>query len=498
MNIQSLLDSAPATQLPDERTMSDVAAQIGTLTNTQVYPRSITVSTQGAYFLARTSQGRRLALLTTSSAGVDFPTAPQWSEHSLSGQSVHLALLPMDTPTAAWLRKQFTWLEPTPLGLAKSVGCGDRLGLATPGHIRAVRACKSGIRPILAQQSIREMTRTQRSPTQVVDDAMWGVFQEGWRTGYGADADHLKTFEDIDRCVEAGYTFYTFDPGAYVDNDNQPSKFDALPWQELETTAADTRARYGNRFDAETLQRSFVKYGGAIAQVTKLCRYLKTAMNGRPYEVEVSVDETDQPTTYAEHYIVASELRRMGVEWVSLAPRFVGRFEKGVDYIGDLQAFEQECAAHVKVIQELGPYKLSIHSGSDKFSIYPIVSRLAGDLVHLKTAGTSYLEALRSVARCDPDLFRNVYAMAHVRYGTDRASYHVSADPAHAPKVSLAGIDDLQSVLDQFDAREMLHVCFGSILGKYGTEIKAVLDQNEETHYADLERHFARHLASFC
>jgi hypothetical protein len=88
--------------------------------------------------------------------------------------------------------------------------------------------------------------------------------------------------------------------------------------------------------------------------------------------------------------------------------------------------------------------------------------------------------------------------MAHVRYAVDRASYHVSADPAHAPKVSLAGITDLQGILDQFDAREMLHVCFGSILGKYGTEIKAVLDQNEETHYTDLERHFTKHLSSFC
>jgi hypothetical protein len=498
MNIQSLLDSAPANQPLDERAMSDVAAQLGTLTNTYVYPRSITVSGQSAYFLVRTEHGKRLALLTGSVAGVDLPATPEWHEHTLDGKCLRLALLPLEASNAAWMRKQFAWLQPTPLGLAKSVGCGDRLGLATPGHLRAVRACKSGIRPILAQQSIREMTRTQRTPQQVVDDAMWGVFQEGWRTGYGADADHLKTFEDIDHCAAAGYTFYTFDPGAYVDNDSQPSKFDALPWHELETTAADTLARYGARFDAETLRRSFVKYGRAIAQVTRLCRYLKTAMGDRPYEVEVSVDETDQPTTYAEHFLVASELRRLGVEWVSLAPRFVGRFEKGVDYIGDLNAFEQECAAHVKVIQELGPYKLSIHSGSDKFSIYPIVSRLAGDLVHLKTAGTSYLEALRAVARCDPDLFRNVYAMAHVRYAVDRASYHVSADPMRAPKVSLKGVTDLQAVLDQFDAREMLHVCFGSILGKYGAEIKAVLEQNEETHYADLERHFARHLASFC
>ena len=498
MNIQSLFDLAYPVEELDERSTGDLVAQFGVLTGAQVYPRSITSFEGGILFLIHDSAGKRLALLSQIQHDLSLSRHPEWQAVQLDGQTLQLTRLPLEASTAAWLRHIFTWLVPTTLGLAKSAGCGDRLGLATPGHIRAIRACKNGIRPIFAQQSIREMTRTQRSPIQVVDDAMWGVFQEGWRAGYGADADHLKTFEDIDRCATAGYTFYTFDPGAYVDNDNQPSKFDALPWQELETTSADTRARYGNQFDADTLQRAFVKYGRAIGQVSKLYRYLKSTMNERPHEVEVSVDETDQPTSYAEHYIVASELHRLGVEWVSLAPRFVGRFEKGVDYIGDLKAFEHDCAAHVKVSKELGPYKLSIHSGSDKFSIYPIVSRLAGDLVHLKTAGTSYLEALRSVARCDAALFGEVYALAHERYAEDRASYHVSADPARAPKVGLAGISDLQSVLNQFDAREMLHVCFGSILGKYGSRIKAVLDQNEETHYADLQRHFERHLESFC
>ena len=70
---------------------------------------------------------------------------------------------------------------------------------------------------IFAQQSIREMTRTGRSPDDVMDDATWGVFQEGWRAGVGADADHLKTTADIDLCVAAGYTFFTIDPGAHVD-----------------------------------------------------------------------------------------------------------------------------------------------------------------------------------------------------------------------------------------------------------------------------------------
>jgi hypothetical protein len=497
MNMQSFLHTASPEVVLDERTMDGVAAQLGELTGGQVYPRSITQVNGAAFFVMRNAHGKSLATLTEAPMATGLPVV-HTSNAMLDGLNLQLSILAMDPTTAAWLRQRIDWLRPAPLGLAKSVGCGDRLGLATPGHVRAVRACQSGIRPIFAQQSIREMTRTQRTPTQVLDDAMWGALQEGWRDGYGADADHLKTFEDVDRCVAAGYTFFTFDPGAQVDNDNNPAKFDRLPWEDLETTAADTRVRYGKQLDPFVLETGFVKYGRAIAHVTGMYRYLKNAMNDRPFEVEVSVDETDLPTSADEHTIVATELHRLGVAWVSLAPRFIGRFEKGVDYIGDLQAFEQDCAVHARLARQLGPYKLSIHSGSDKFSIYPIVSRLAGDLVHLKTAGTSYLEALRTVARCDVKLFTAVYQLAHSRYAEDRASYHVSADTSRAPRADLAGVADPQTILDQFDARQMLHVCFGSILGKYGVQIKAVLEQNEETHYADLERHFVRHLAAFC
>jgi hypothetical protein len=86
----------------------------------------------------------------------------------------------------------------------------------------------------------------------------------------------------------------------------------------------------------------------------------------------------------------------------------VGTFEKGVDYIGNLDEFEQSFARHLAVSKTYGPYKLSLHSGSDKFSVYPIAARVAGELVHLKTAGTSYLEALRAIAKVNPGLFREV------------------------------------------------------------------------------------------
>jgi tagaturonate epimerase len=214
-------------------------------------------------------------------------------------------------------------------------------------------------------------------------------------------------------------------------------------------------------------------------------------------EVEISVDETDTPTTPVQHIYVANELRRLGVQWVSLAPRFVGRFEKGVDYIGDPAAFDADVAVHAAIARRLGPYKLSLHSGSDKLSVYGAFGRRAGTLAHIKTAGTSYLEALRTIAPLDPALFRAIYALAHERYGHDRASYHVSAVAARAPAPEAVADVNLASLLDQFDAREMLHVTFGSALAAYGERLLAVLRSHPDAYDANLERHFIRHLAAF-
>jgi len=353
-----------------------------------------------------------------------------------------------------------------------------------------------------------------------MDDALWGVFQEGWRQPWGADADHLKTTDDIDLCVAAGYTFFTVDPGDHVDNavensnfEIRISKFRALPWAELEDTPDDLRRRYlGRRFEVETFTLEFDeagllqaarKYSRAIAHTVRMYRHLAAApptpptLGGGDFELEMSVDETETPTSIEEHFFIASELRRLGVQWVSLAPRYVGRFEKGVDYIGDLAEFEAEIARHAAIARVLGPYKLSIHSGSDKFSIYPIVARHTRGLVHLKTAGTSYLEALRTVAQVEPALFREILALARERYDTDRATYHVSAQLVNVLPTEALDDADLPGLLEQFDARQVLHVTFGSALDRFGGEILSLLAAHEEAHYAALETHFEKHLSPF-
>jgi hypothetical protein len=475
-------------------------------TGLSVYPRSVVEVDGVTYFMGREDSGKRLGI-QGDAAGFE------------GVRQGEMTLCPLTAANAAALRERLPWLRPQPLGLQTSAGCGDRLGPATPGHLRALRQA-AGIAPILAQQSMRENARTGRTPQQVMDDALWGVFQEGWREPWGADADHLKTVEEIDLCVAAGYTFFTVDPGDHVDNEAHTAplevlkkKIHALPWDELDDSPEGLHARYLDHrvtlgefvleFDRMTLARAAAKYGRAIAHTARMARHL--AGRAEAWELEMSVDETETPTSAEEHYFVASELKRLGVHWVSLAPRYVGRFEKGVDYLGDpsagsrqvLAEFEAELAKHAAIARALGPYKLSIHSGSDKFSIYPIFARLTGGLVHLKTAGTSYLEALRTVARVAPPLFREVVAYARARYPQDRATYHVSAEVSRVPPVGQMADSELPSLLDQFDTRQVLHVTFGSVLDRLGPELLAVLDSHEEAHYAALERHFAQHLSPF-
>ncbi|CAA9466409.1 MAG: D-tagaturonate epimerase [uncultured Rubrobacteraceae bacterium] len=457
--------------------------------------------------------GPRVAVLVPSGSRV-----LSGFEGETSATGDHTLLIgPTSAANLEALRDLMPWLRPRLLGKRTSAGFGDRLGLATPGHVRALRAAGGDLAPIFAQQSIREMERTGRSPQEVLDDATWGACAEGWQEGFGADADHLKTDEDVDACVAAGYSFFTFDPGEYVDDGAEAAgasalhaALDDLPWQDLEDLPADLKRRYLDHefeadghevgFDELSLTLAAVKYGAAVAHVVRLYRHLQAAMGERDFEVEVSVDETESPTTHAQHVYIATELRRLGVRWVSLAPRYVGRFEKGVDYIGDVTEFEEDIKVHAAIARTVSPeepYKLSLHSGSDKFSVYPAFVRQTRGLAHLKTAGTSYLEALRTVAALDSDFFRRIYDFARGRYEEDRASYHVSARLDRAP---VADSDaQLPALLEQFDAREILHVTFGSVLkeASFRDRLLGLLREHPDHYAADLERHFLRHLEPF-
>ena len=411
---------------------------------------------------------------------------------------------------------------PNTLGLAPSFGFGDRIGLATPGHVAAMNRCGKGILPIFPQQSIREMARTSRTPRQVMDDAMNGAIASGWVGPIGADADHLKTPEDVNATAEVGFTFFTIDPSGNVDQ--KADNYDeATLRSRFATVVGDIGWFDGYRgqaiklstgtvinLDEQACMRAAVKYGKAIQHAIDLAKHIDQVhrVENRDYEIELSVDETDQPTTLAEHYIIADQCLKHGMKLVSLAPRFIGDFEKGVDYKGDHAALERSLADHAAIAKQLGPYKLSLHSGSDKVSIYTALAKATAGQFHVKTAGTSYLEALRVVAKHDPSSFKAIIAFARSRYDVDKATYHVSATLADAPEPHDVDDKTLEAeYLECWDTvahgkgftkpgRQILHCTFGSVLtdAKFGPLVKDVLKSHADTYLSVLDDHFGRHL----
>ena len=493
------------------------------LLDVQPYPDSITVSDRMAVALVRRTADKHLLMMTENDAvRSDFRGTP--CRVQLPGNSVRAKLCPLSPENAQQLRDHIPFLAPIVPNTALSFGLGDRLGLATPGHICSIRG--RNITPVLAQQSIREMLRTRRGPHDVISSATWGALQMGYRGGYAADADHLRTIEDISFTLGAGFSMYTVDPGAHVDASAERAeasdlvaRAEALPWKALETTLGDCRRRYGDRtvtvrghrdtfslhVTADDALRVMCKYGRAIAHTATLYRYLVGQRARNQFMFEISVDETDSPTSAAEHFCVASELKRLGVQWDSLAPRLIGSFHKGVDYVGDLGQFRAGFRQHALIAEHFGTYKLSLHSGSDKFTIYPIIAELTGGRMHIKTSGTSYVEALRVVAAAAPDLFREIVAFAKQCYAEDRAEYHVGGDRGAVPDPYSLRDAELPDIMDQRDTRQVCHVTFGSILTsqradgrfRFRQRLLTVLEQNEEAYYRRLEQHFSRHLRPF-
>jgi hypothetical protein len=407
-----------------------------------------------------------------------------------------------------------------PLGLKKSFGYGDRLGLATPGHLKTALKFKD-FAPIFAQQSIREMERTARTPTEVMKAAVDALNRNNFTGVWGADADHLKNEKDVQYTAAAGFCFFTIDPSAFVVNeaDHMTEQqleegvkklvadkiFDSADWEKM---YLDKKIDVGSgvvlSFTRTDLRRAAIKYARAIAHSAEMSQFIIKASAGKPYEIEVSVDETDSPTSSVEHLFFGMELKRRNVKVVSLAPRFIGEMEKGIDYKGDLKAFEAKLKEHVAIAKFCGPYKISVHSGSDKFSIYPIVGRVCGDLLHVKTAGTSYLEALRVVVRRDVPLFKEIASYCHGRFATDRKTYHISTTDDQVAQLARNTSGNLEHLyLEEIPGRQVLHVTFGSVLtqGKrangqtFKDALLDTLNKNAGLYDEVLEIHFDKHLS---
>jgi hypothetical protein len=467
----------------------------------RIYRRSLRRQSGTLYFIGSDGTDKHLYLVGTSPIHADFTGIS-----SKSG-GLHLLQAKLSAENAKVLHALFPFTEPVSLRhRTTTIGCGDRLGLATAGHIRAVRGFDAA--PVLAQQSVRELTLTRRDFPGVVRDASFLVFQEGYEEGYGADGDHLKNIADIDTALDAGMPMITLDLTEVMapePADWGESRINAA-FQELDAGLRERVASEyeGRQFDLSGCRISFapvearrcaLMYSKALSFAAEVDQHLRDR-RGSQYDLEISIDETSTPTLPAHHLFIAAELQRRGVAVTSMAPRFIGEFQKGIDYIGDLAEFERQFAVHCAIARARGGYKISIHSGSDKFSVYPAIGRHTDMRLHLKTAGTSWLQAVRVIARVNPGLFRRMLTRAISCFPEATKLYRVAADLSAVPAADRVADGELEKYLDPKDSRQLLHITYGGLLDDPGirSEFFATLTAHEQLHDAVVQEHMEKHV----
>jgi hypothetical protein len=470
----------------------------------KVYPTSIHKLGESIVMVARDEKSRFL-LVVSNYKGV-VPKGFVGEEIKLSKGGVALKC-PLDVTNAAALKQHFPWTAPSSLrNVRTTVGCGDRLGLATRGHLLAAK--KFAASPVLAQQSIRELTMTGRTFPQVVADAQFMVFEADYRDGYGADGDHLKTLADIDTALDAGMPMITLDlsevMNAKAGDWSEAEVLAAFAEKDEETTKrinesyADCKFVVGPheiKIDALTAKRCSVMYDAALDFAEVVYQRL-VQRRGQEFDLEISIDETASPTLPSHHLYIVRELRRRGVEFSSVAPRFIGEFQKAVDYIGDLDEFDRQFQVHAAIAKTYGNYKVSIHSGSDKFGVYPSIGKWTEEYVHLKTAGTSWLVAVEVIAQNDPALYREIHKAAKDCFQDMLKLYHITADITKIPALETLKDEELPSLMTMSEARQMVHIAYGPILtGTLRERFFAAMHKFEAEYDKALEKHFDKHLS---
>jgi hypothetical protein len=466
------------------------------------YGNSIHKEGRAVISMARDHINRFIMVFSARKSGV----ISKFSGELLGDSGIFAKKCPLNDANASLLRKLFPWTAPVSLRNCKTtIGCGDRLGMASPGHIAAVREFKAS--PVLAQQSMRELKFTGKTFHEVIDDVTFQVFQSGFKDGYGADGDHLKTLSDINIALAAGMPMITLDLSEEMcseagnwDDSEILAAFDSLPSRitdYIENTYFDRMfqaGKYTFEMDAQTARRCTVMYYKAMDFAAKVNEHLK-ANRGDDFDLEISLDEVSSPTLPEHHFFIANELETRKVGFCSLAPRFVGDFLKGLDYIGDLKEFEEQFTAHAEIAKAFGDYKLSLHTGSDKFKIYPIIGKLTKNRVHIKTAGTSWLKALELIAEKDPVLFRVIHScvMDHLN---ETGKYYPIVDNLKKSPLDSVYDEDLPVLFKNEDFRQLLHVSYGPVISDHAIRpmLFSILHNLEEDYHEKLKLHFEKHL----
>lgn len=387
-------------------------------------------------------------------------------------------------------------------------GVGDRFAHQAEPQLRAcMLAAERGVEVIPTwNKSHREHTTVGTLPPSVREAADSAVRGLGWQRPYYVDADHIN-LDTVDGYLETS-DFFTLDVAYAIGKAPEQSAIDALIAAHPELVGSISIDGIDDPFETtrESVERTARQFLHAVQEAGRIYRHIESAKGRGNFVTEVSMDETDDPQTPAELLVILAAIADEGIPVQTIAPKFTGRFNKGVDYVGNPEQFGKEFCDDIAVIRHAvaayglpSDLKLSVHSGSDKFSIYRSIregTRRFGAGVHVKTAGTNWLEELIGLAEAGGDgldLAKRVYSQAHAARDALCAPYAavIDIDPAMLPSPS--AVDGWES--SQYTAalrhdqacpdfnphfRQLLHVGY-KIAAKMGDTYLGMLGECRES-----------------
>lgn len=407
--------------------------------------------------------------------------------------------------------------------LAKySIGMGDRFAQEAEAQLRAcMMAADFGVDVIpVWNKSHREHSIVGSEPMSVLVAAGTAVHRLGWQGSWHVDADHIR-METVDRFIPSS-DFFTID---VADSICQPPEESHLRdfcdrHRELVGTIEISGLSSVLVTDAAQVECVARKYLTAVREAASIYRHIEQTKGMGRFITEISMDETDSPQTPLELLIILAAIADEGIPVQTIAPKFSGRFNKGVDYVGDVARFEEEFNDDLCVIAfAIRNYglpenlKLSVHSGSDKFSIYPAIHRAItrhGAGLHLKTAGTTWLEELIGLAEAGGDalaLAREIYQEAFAGMRELCAPYAtvIDIDPAKLPSpdevstwtpAQFTGAlrHDLAHPAYNPHLRQLLHVAF-KVAARKGDQYLSLIRSNHDIVRANVTANlFEKHI----
>ncbi len=318
-----------------------------------------------------------------------------------------------------------------------SMGTGDRFGKQAEAQLKSVIKAKEAGKEIaiIWNKSYREHAIIHTNPASVRNAADNAVKTLNWKGSYYVDADHIS-LKTVDLFIESS-DFFTLDVADFIGEKPDKDEVDKFVKENLTYSGKINIPGIDNPLiiTEKSIRQIAERYLYAVKEAGRIYRHIEDKKGKGNFITEVSMDETDLPQTPEELLFILSAIAKEGIPAQTIAPKFTGRFNKGVDYVGNIEKFNREfnddiciIAWAVKKFDLPENLKLSVHSGSDKFSIYPSIRKNihkhnAG--VHVKTAGTTWLEELIGLAESGS----NGLAIAKEIYNAALGRYEELAEP---------------------------------------------------------------------